>query len=376
MLQARRCAVLKVVLARTLVSFARPMSYYRHDGVRITHDPYAPGMVEKYGSPGATDNEGFDPYADSVGAGIYGGRIKRDANGNVVIGKQYQNHNPRPGPVYAGGGYTPANTALKDVRQLKVLLEKYPDLANDVSTGGATPLHMCGMSGTNQLATATLIEHGADIEALDTYGFTPLHRMASNNLAEGARALLNAGADPNTKGACGSTPKVVAQQSEARGFLRVLQEFQDQRLVPILQVTVMNAGVPDVDGVYEARRASEAIPEKFALVCDQNGWNTKDMWKRLSGAGAGGARDPDILWFEAPNKSYIYFNVADSHWWIDGPDGLGVYKAKGPRFSVPGYPRGSGGASGWFPLDAKNDPVPTVLIHRDLESKSDGKLEL
>ena len=36
---------------------------YRHDGVRITHDPYAPGMAEKYGQPGETDREGFDPYA-------------------------------------------------------------------------------------------------------------------------------------------------------------------------------------------------------------------------------------------------------------------------------------------------------------------------
>ena len=26
-------------------------------------------------------------------------------------GRQYQNHNPRPGPVYAGGGYTPINEA-------------------------------------------------------------------------------------------------------------------------------------------------------------------------------------------------------------------------------------------------------------------------
>ena len=25
---------------------------YRRDGVRITHDPYAPGMREKYGAPG------------------------------------------------------------------------------------------------------------------------------------------------------------------------------------------------------------------------------------------------------------------------------------------------------------------------------------
>lgn len=33
-------------------------------------------------------------------------------------------------------------------------------------------------------------------EAVDTYGYRPLHRMASNNLAVGAAALLDAGADP------------------------------------------------------------------------------------------------------------------------------------------------------------------------------------
>jgi hypothetical protein len=43
-----------------------PMSqreHYRSDGVRIQHDPYAKGMADKYGKPGETDNDGFDPYA-------------------------------------------------------------------------------------------------------------------------------------------------------------------------------------------------------------------------------------------------------------------------------------------------------------------------
>lgn len=118
---------------------------FRADGVRITHDPYHPAMVEKYGMPGNTDNEGFDPYADSVGAGIYGGIVKRDASGNVVIGRQYQNHNPEPGPVYAGGGYTPMSEALQSIDKTRALLDKFPELANEITTGGATPLHMCGM---------------------------------------------------------------------------------------------------------------------------------------------------------------------------------------------------------------------------------------
>ena len=41
---------------------------------RLTYDPYAPGIAEKYGLPGGTDPEGFDPYADTVGPGIYSGR--------------------------------------------------------------------------------------------------------------------------------------------------------------------------------------------------------------------------------------------------------------------------------------------------------------
>ena len=47
----------------------------RSDGLKINYDPYAPEMVAKYGAPGKTDSEGFDPYSDTVGAGIYGGRV-------------------------------------------------------------------------------------------------------------------------------------------------------------------------------------------------------------------------------------------------------------------------------------------------------------
>ena len=87
--------------------------YYRADGVRMDFDPYSPGMAEKYGLPGSTDNDGFDPYADTVGAGIYGGSVKRDDNGEIVIGQQYQNHNERPGPVYDGKGYSLMSKAIQ-----------------------------------------------------------------------------------------------------------------------------------------------------------------------------------------------------------------------------------------------------------------------
>ena len=206
---------------------ARAMSqqeYYRSDGVRIHHDPYAPGMASKYGRPGETDADGFDPYADSVGPGIYGGRVRRDANGRVILGQQYQNHNPEPGPVYDGGGYTEMSRALSQgVSAVEALLKQDPALANEISTGGARPLHMCGMSARNQLVTEYLISRGADIEAQDTYGYRPLHRMASNNLGVGAEALLQAGADVDARTKHGETPMSIAKASAATDVLRVLR---------------------------------------------------------------------------------------------------------------------------------------------------------
>jgi hypothetical protein len=85
-------------------------------------------------------------------------------------------------------------------------LDQYPDLVNEVGTGGATPLHTCGMSYFNQYATAFIIARGGDVAALDTYGYTALDRMASNNLAVGAEALLEHGADPVESG----SPETIA----------------------------------------------------------------------------------------------------------------------------------------------------------------------
>ena len=246
---ARR--VLVLVLAATpsvsfLQLFARPLSVhakdmpktslaeafgekpagdlYRKDGVRINHDPYAPGVAEKYGLPGSTDSEGFDPYADTVGPGIYSGSVKRNPKtGEVIIGQQYQNHNHRPGPVYDGNGYSLMSRAISaGPEKVEEILKEFPELVNEVSTGGATPLHTCGMSKRGQLSTQILIDRGANIHAIDTYGYNALHRMASNNLDIGGEALIKAGLDPYAKTGepyAGDSPVDIARSSRAIQFL-------------------------------------------------------------------------------------------------------------------------------------------------------------
>lgn len=356
-------------------SYAKADGYYRKDGVRITHDPYTQGMIEKYGKPGATDREGFDPYADSVGAGIYSGRVERNENSAVVWGRQYQNHNTRPGPVYAGGGYTPMSLAISEFHDskktedsgLSKLLTSYPDLANDVATGGAQPLHTCGMSRRNQMATEFLISRGADIEALDTYGYTPLHRMASNNLAVGALALLQAGADPFAAHAAkGESPMQVAMQSRAKDVVRVLQQYEQREATPsthVSKIVVVDGGPKDKDfqvleGEYLSSE-SKVVPTGFAKVCQEQGWDTDSMWKKLNG-GEG------LRWFKhTENESYIYYNKGDGMWWIDGPDGNGVWKARGPKHAPPSV--------GWKMLKGDNSkrdfPEPAILVHRGGETE-------
>lgn len=213
--------------SKTSLPMSSQSDNYRKDGVRITHDPYAPGIAEKYGLPGHTDSEGFDPYADTVGAAIYGGSVERDAQGEIVIGEQYQNHNNRPGPVYDGKGYSLMSRALHaGPETVKKVLGDFPELKEEISTGGARPLHMCGMSQKGQQSTQILIDAGADIYAQDTYGYTALHRMASNNLAIGGEALVKAGHDPNAamEGA-DSTPIQIARRSRAIQFLMKMQEL-------------------------------------------------------------------------------------------------------------------------------------------------------
>ena len=217
-------------MAATLSQASKNSVRRRADGVIMNYDPYAPEMIQMYGRPGETDDEGFNPYSDSVGPGIYGGIVKRGDQGEILIGAQFQGHNPNPGPVYAGGGYTPMSKALHNLVALSDLLKAHPELANDVSTGGATPLHMCGMSQTGQKATAIVIEAGGEIEAIDTYGYRPLHRMASNNLAIGAQALIDAGADVFARTERGETPIAIARSAGAGDVLSVLTAAQKQRM--------------------------------------------------------------------------------------------------------------------------------------------------
>merc|ERR1712087_296616 len=147
---------------------------------------------------------GWNLPQDVVGAGVYGGITKRDAMGRIINGEEWPENNiapPAHNPVHATGPYldfskhTRANRGYTYIAQLIIaghtdmldqLLERAggSNLANLVMTGGARPLHMCGMSrGANASeCVKTLIKYGADVNAKDNYEMTPMDRLASNSV--------------------------------------------------------------------------------------------------------------------------------------------------------------------------------------------------
>ena len=162
---------------------------------------------------------GWNLPMDVVGAGVYGGIVKRNAVGAVVVGDEWPENNASPpahNPIHSTGPYldfskyTPENRGYTHIArvimsgkadELEALLlsvsskDERGKLANLVMTGGARPLHMCGMSrgGDASKLVKTLIEHGADVNAKDNYEMTALDRLSSNAVT-GRRVLRDHGA--------------------------------------------------------------------------------------------------------------------------------------------------------------------------------------
>ena len=100
---------------------------------------------------------------------------------------------------------------------------------------------------------------------------------------------------------------------------RVLIATVTPLLIPLamaLKVVVSKAGTACANGIY-MQQSPSLIPTGFAKVCRKSRWNTEDMWAQLTNG-----RTP---WYLKEDDGYIYYNVGDNKWWIDAPEGHGLY---------------------------------------------------
>lgn len=82
---------------------------------------------------------------------------------------------------------------------------------------GTTPLH-CAASREHADVARLLLEAGAEVNAQAKYGWTPLHFAAMNGRIETARVLIAAGADPSIRNNIGYTPADICDPEIAHVF--------------------------------------------------------------------------------------------------------------------------------------------------------------
>ena len=118
-----------------------------------------------------------------------------------------------------------------------------------------------------------------------------------------------------------------------------------------MKVVVRNAGTASANGVY-LKQAATTIPSGFAKVCIASRWNTEQMWDQLT--------DGVRPWYLKADDAYIYYNRGDGKWWIDAPEGHGLYVAFADSEAPDAPP-----ANEWKELQSDYLPLPVVRTETD-----------
>ncbi|WP_303749323.1 ankyrin repeat domain-containing protein [Stenotrophomonas pigmentata] len=94
-------------------------------------------------------------------------------------------------------GWTPLHEAARggNTESVQMLLDAGASLAS-FCTGHYDPIGGYPIHEASGAAVSLLVEHGADVEAKDEMGRTPLHYRANGGDAVGVRSLLSLGANP------------------------------------------------------------------------------------------------------------------------------------------------------------------------------------
>lgn len=130
--------------------------------------------------------------------------------------------NPAIVNTYSYDGWTALHLAAHfgNTDTARLLLDSGADvLARSRNPLDNMPLHAAVAGGERVELARLLLERGADPNAIQHGGYTPLHETAQNGFVEATRLLLEFGADPSIRSADGQKAR---QLAEERGHTEIV----------------------------------------------------------------------------------------------------------------------------------------------------------
>ena len=90
---------------------------------------------------------------------------------------------------------------------------------NERNKRGSTPLHFCALQREGKELAKKLIDAGADVNAKNIFGYTPLYLSVKYNKIDMVRILMDNGADENIADDLGDTPLSLARK---KGYMDIV----------------------------------------------------------------------------------------------------------------------------------------------------------
>jgi Ankyrin repeats (3 copies)/Ankyrin repeat len=155
--------------------------------------------------------------------------------------------------IYAGDSALHVAAAGHRVEMARMLLDAGADSGSAKNRRFSQPLHYAAdgyldslfWNAPRQVAMIRLLlKAGANIDAQDKNGATPLHRAVRTRCAAAVKCFLDAGANPTIRNKPGSTPFHLAAQNTGRGGTGSEQARRAQR--EILQVFLEQGVSPNL----------------------------------------------------------------------------------------------------------------------------------
>lgn len=108
-----------------------------------------------------------------------------------------------------------ADTRQETHREINDYLKSVRLFTQGADSNGNTPLHFAAYNNNAQLVGLLLSQQGANVDAVNKHGWTPLYTAAKYGKAEVVRALLQKGADATLSSNGGHTPLQTALRKDS-----------------------------------------------------------------------------------------------------------------------------------------------------------------